>query len=118
MWACIHALHALHGCVPLVYCSVHDPCFMSQPKHSQEDQARLASHAAASTSKASSSSSSRRDGDFTSPQQRALFSLFDSYADVFHAAKPYPGGPGWMPGRTDEVGVFVFDFVFGFLLAR
>jgi hypothetical protein len=90
---------------------------MSQPKHSQEDQARLASHAAASTSKASSSSS-RRDGDFTSPQQRALFSLFDSYADVFHAAKPYPGGPGWMPGQTDEVGVFVVDFVFGFLLAR
>lgn len=32
-----------------------------------------------------------------------LFSLFDSYADVFDAAKPYPGGPGWLgPGQPDE----------------
>ena len=58
----------------------------------------MASHAAASTS----SSSSKQDGDFVSPQQRLLFSLCDSYADVFYAAKPYPGGPGWHPGQRDE----------------
>jgi hypothetical protein len=65
----------------------------------QEDADRLASNAAASTS---SSSSSKKDGDFTSPQQRVLFSLCDSYADVFYAGKPYPGGPGWLPGQPDE----------------
>jgi hypothetical protein len=65
----------------------------------QEDAERLASNAAASTS--SSSSSTLKDGDFASPQQRTLFSLFDSYADVFYAAKPYPGDPGWRPGQPD-----------------
>jgi len=64
----------------------------------QEDADRLASHHSASTS-----SSSKKDGDFVSPQQRVLFSLFDSYADVFYAAKPYSGGPGWLgPGQPDE----------------
>lgn len=66
----------------------------------QEDADRLASNAAASTS--SNSSSTLKDGDFASPQQRTLFSLFDSYADVFYAAKPYPGDPGWRPGQPDE----------------
>lgn len=64
----------------------------------QEDAERLASHAAASTS----GSISKQGSDFTSSQQRALFSLCDSYADVFYAGKPYPGGPGWHPGQPDE----------------
>jgi hypothetical protein len=74
-------------------------CVTPGPPPLQEDADRLASNAAASTS---SSSSTLKDWDFVSPQQRTLFSLFDSYADVFYAAKPYPGAPGWRPGQPDE----------------
>ncbi|WIA34691.1 hypothetical protein OEZ86_013004 [Tetradesmus obliquus] len=72
----------------------------------QADAERLASHAAASTSGGSSSSRAKplKPGsqDFVSQQQRLLFSLCDSYADVLYAAKPYPGGPGWSPNEPDE----------------
>jgi hypothetical protein len=73
--------------------------------HVQADAERLASHAAASTSGSSSSRAKPlKPGlqDFVSPQQRLLFSLCDSYADVLYAAKPYPGGPGWSPNEPDE----------------
>jgi hypothetical protein len=72
----------------------------------QVDAERLASHAAASSSGSSSSSRPKRikpgTQDFVSPQQRVLFSLCDSYADVLYAAKPYPGGPGWSASEPDE----------------
>jgi hypothetical protein len=64
------------------------------PPKPQED-------AAAAGRSSGGSSSSKQDGKFASPQQRLLFSLLDSYADVFHAAKPYPGGPGWRLGQPD-----------------
>lgn len=76
------------------------------PWCSQADAERLASNAAASTSGSSSGSRAKRikpgSQDFVSAQQRLLFSLCDSYADVLHAAKPYPGGPGWSPDEPDE----------------
>lgn len=69
----------------------------------QADAERLASHHAASTSAPSSSNKQQQaTGDFTSCQQQALFSLCDSYSDVFYAAKPYPGGSGWSAAEPDE----------------
>eukprot|EP00879_Flechtneria_rotunda_P022341 GHRR01023572.1.p1 GENE.GHRR01023572.1~~GHRR01023572.1.p1 ORF type:complete len:348 (+),score=146.78 GHRR01023572.1:747-1790(+) len=70
------------------------------------DAERRASHASASTSKATTHSKQhqqqQQQGDFMTPQQRLLFALCDSYSDVFYAAKPYPGGPGWSADVADE----------------
>lgn len=72
----------------------------------QADWERLSSQAAPNTASSSSSVKAPRIkpgvDDFTSPQQRLLFALCDSYADVFYGAKPYPGGPGWSAAVPDE----------------
>lgn len=74
------------------------PCLLVNLNPVQEDTGSKSS----SKSKSSKRTPKDGNGDFVSPQQRVLFSLFDSYADVFYAAKPYPGGPGWRPGQPDE----------------